>query len=169
MPELEIKDIIGKKIDRYNNNIRIKDLQLNILLEITNAINSNLPTLGILEKFEHFVKEQLKIEKLILFAKYAKWRCLLNYGVQDNELNKLDVERDMLHLQKITSVNSLQNEAFKTFDMVVPVYHGENPLAYLVLGDVNEEAVGVSHIIKHLNFLKLLTNINHCVLVSGKG
>ena len=49
MPELEIKDIIGKKIDRYNNNIRIKDLQLNILLEITNAINSNLPTLRILE------------------------------------------------------------------------------------------------------------------------
>ena len=159
MAELEIKDIVGRKIDRYKNNLRIKDLQLKILLEITNAINSNLPTLTILEKFEHFVKEQLNIEKLILFAKYTKWRCLLDYGVQDNELDKLDVERDLLHLQEITSVNSLQNEAFKTFDMVVPVYHGEKPLAYLILGDVNEEAVGVSSIIKYLNFLKLLTNV----------
>ena len=124
MAELEIKDIVGRKINRYKNNLRIKDLQLKILLEITNAINSNLPTLEILDKFEHFVKEQLNIEKLILFAKYARWRCLLDYGVEDSELDKLDVERDLLHLKEITSVNSLQNEVFKTFDMVVPIYHG---------------------------------------------
>ena len=60
MPELEIKDIIGKKIDRYNNNIRIKDLQLNILLEITNAINSNLPTLRILENSNILLKNNSK-------------------------------------------------------------------------------------------------------------
>ncbi|MFH1321683.1 MAG: adenylate/guanylate cyclase domain-containing protein [Bacteroidota bacterium] len=159
MADIEIKDIIGKKILRFKERLHIKDLQLNILLEITNAISSNLSTLEILEKFERFVKDELKIEKLILFAKYKRWRCILDYGVEDNELDKFDVKRDLIELQEITSVTSLDNEIFKTFDMVVPVYYGEKPLAYLILGDITEEAVGVSSIIKHLNFLKLLTNI----------
>ena len=137
----------------------MKDSELNILLEITNAINYNESTLDILEKFENFVKDELKIEKLVLFAKYKRWRCILDYNVSDREIDRFDVERDLLQHTDITSVNSLENEVFKNFDMVVPVYHGDKPLAYLILGDITEEAVGVSSIIKHLNFLKLLVNI----------
>lgn len=159
MAELEIKDIVGKKIARFKEKIAIKELQLTVLLEITNAINSNQSTLEILEKYKAFVKERLNIEKLILFSKFAKWRCLLDYGLSENELDKFEVERDLLPIREITSVTSIQNDVFKTFDMVVPVYKGENPLAFLILGDVTEDALSISSIIKHLNFLQLLTNI----------
>jgi len=159
MADLEIKDFVGKKIERYKNRLKIKELQLDVLLDFTHAINHNFSTSEVVEKFMHFVKEQLQIEKLVLFSKFANWRCLLDYGLEEGELDAIDVERDLLHLKEITSVTSIQNDAFKNFDMVVPVYHGEIPLAYLVLGDVNNEDVSVSNIIKHLNFLQLLTNV----------
>ncbi|HEY4800478.1 MAG TPA: adenylate/guanylate cyclase domain-containing protein, partial [Bacteroidia bacterium] len=38
-------------------------------------------------------------------------------------------------------------------------FHGTKPLAYLVLGDAHNNDVSVSNIIKHLNFLQLLTNV----------
>lgn len=159
MSEEELKEKYKRKVTRFKERLANKDGELNILLEITNAINNNESTLDILGKFETFVKDELKIEKLILFAKYKRWRCMLDYNVEDKDIDNLDVERDLEHIEEITSVNSLENDVFKNFDMVVPVYHGDRPLAYLILGDITEEAVGVSSIIKHLNFLKLLTNV----------
>ena len=158
MSEEEVKEKYKLKVARFKERLAGKDSELNILLEITNAINYNESTLDILAKFETFVKDELKIEKLILFAKYKRWRVILDYNVEDKEIDSFDVERDLLHIEDITSVNSL-GETFKNFDMVVPVYHGDRPLAYLIVGDIVEEAVGVSSIIKHLNFMKLLTNI----------
>ncbi len=159
MADLEIKDIVGKKIERLKNKLNIQELQLKALLDITNSINHNFSTLDVVEKYRHFVKDELKIEKLVLFSKFARWRCLLDYGLAEGELDKIDVERDLIHLKEITSVVSIQNDALKNFDMVVPVYQGEKALAYLVLGDVSDEERSVSNIIKHLNFLQLLTNI----------
>lgn len=159
MAELEIKDIVGKKIERLKGKLSIKELQLQALLDITNSINHNFSTLDVVEKYKHFVKDELKIDKLVLFSKFARWRCLLDYGLKDEELDRIDVERDLIHLKEITSVVSIQNDALKDFDMVVPVYQGEKPLAYLLLGDMSEEERSVSNIIKHLNFLQLFTNI----------
>ena len=159
MSEEELKEKYKRKVVRFKERLSTKDSELGILLEITNAINHNESTLDILEKFELFVKDKLKIEKLILFAKYKRWRCILDYNVEDKEIDLLDIEKDLLHITEIASVNFLEKEVFKNFDMVVPVLHGDRPLAYLILGDVTQDAVGVSSIIKHLNFLQLLTNV----------
>lgn len=159
MSEFEKKDLIGKKIERFKNKLHIKEMQLDALLDITNSINHNFTTLAVIEKYKHFVKDQLNIEKLVLFSKFARWRCLLDYGLKEGELDAIEVERDLIHIKEITSVVSIQNDALKDFDMVVPVYQGEKALAYLLLGDVSEKDGEVSGIIKHLNFLQLLTNI----------
>lgn len=159
MTTMDLKEKNKLKIARFKERLNKKDRELNVLLEITNAINSKQSTLDIVEKFENFIKNELKIERAVLFAKYKRWMCLLDYNVEGQVLDSLEVDRDLMHIKDITSVNSLENKIFKDFDMVVPVYHGEKALAYLILGDVDEEAVGVSSIIKHLNFLQLLTNI----------
>ena len=160
MGDFEIKDIVGKKIERYKSKLMIKELQLDVLLDITNSINHNFSTLTIIEKFKSFLKEQLKIEKFALFSKFSRWKCVLSHGLEEGESEKINVERDLFHLKEITSVTSNQNDSLKNFDMVIPVYHGVEPLAYLLLGDVSNDEFSVSHIIKHLNFLQLLTNIS---------
>ncbi|MCH7549032.1 MAG: hypothetical protein IH969_05775, partial [Candidatus Krumholzibacteriota bacterium] len=149
--------------DKINNaeldKIEIKDLQLNVLLEITNAINQNLSTLEVLEKYQNFIRDELKIAKLVLYNKGRRWRPLLDYGLTDEELDNIDVEEDLLQFTKIESLNSSPNKHLAGFDMVVPVLRGDQPIAYLVLGDQDDEALSVSVIIKHLNYLQILTNI----------
>ncbi|HEY4799989.1 MAG TPA: hypothetical protein VII99_12990, partial [Bacteroidia bacterium] len=113
MADLEIKGFVGKKIERYKNRLKVKELQLDVLLDFTHAINHNFSTTEVVDKYMHFVKEELKIEKLVLFSKFATWRCLLEYGLEEGELDSIDVERDLLHLTEITSVNAIQNNAFK--------------------------------------------------------
>ncbi|NQY67084.1 MAG: HD domain-containing protein [Flavobacteriales bacterium] len=159
MADTEKKGVSGKKVARFKDKIHIKDLQLDVLLEITNAINNNLPVLEILEKFEMFVKNELNIEKLLLYSKGKKWRCLLQYEVDYSELDNIDVERDLIGVTDITSVSSLECDSLSSFDMVLPVFKGGEPLAYLILGDQDNDALAVSSIIKHLNFLQLLSNI----------
>ena len=159
MSNMETKDIAKTKLEHLQAKVRIKELQLGALLDISNSINSHFSTSALLEKYKHFVKEQLNIEQLALYSFHTSWECLLSYGFSKTDLNKIEVERDLIHMKEITSVNNEQNNALKHFDIVIPVYHDKKPLAYLLLADGNEEERSVSKLIKHLNFLQLLTNI----------
>lgn len=159
MSELEIKNIIGKKLEHYKNKLKVKDMQLNALLDITNSVNHGFDINTVLEKYKAFVKDELNIEKLILYCNIEQWTCLLSYGLTEGELEAIDMERDLFILKEITSVNQSQDAALKKFDMVVPVFQGEKALAYLVLGDLDNETLNISNIIKYLNFLQLVTNI----------
>jgi sigma-B regulation protein RsbU (phosphoserine phosphatase) len=136
---------------------RIKDIKLNALLEITRAINHNFSTDQLLEIFEEVLEKQLNIGKLVLFSNDNGWRCLLKYGV-GQEYNDINVERDLLPITEIGTINFSQKTLNKAFEIVIPVYHKSQPLAYVLIGDL-EDRVEVSPAIKHLPFVQTLTSI----------
>jgi sigma-B regulation protein RsbU (phosphoserine phosphatase) len=147
-----------KSIKRADATIRVKDQKLNALLEITNAINSNVSKEKLFAIYEFVLREQLNIGKLCLYLNEGDWNCALKFGLESNDLS-VDVERDLLTITGITEVNSNTHGPFKEFDLVVPVYHKTKPLAYLLIGDLTEEAIMISPIIKHLPFIQTLTNV----------
>lgn len=147
------------KVDHLKEKVRVKDLQLNALLEITNLINGHFSTGSLLDKYQFFVKEKLRVEKLALFSFRRKWNCILSYGFNEKDLFNIIVERDLVHMKEITSVNAEQKNVFEHFDIVIPVYNGQIPLAYLLLADNDNQVIKISNLIKHLNFLQLFTNI----------
>ncbi len=159
MLKLKTKDLSKSKIEHLQAKLHIKDLQMEALLDISNSINSHFSTSALIEKFKYFVKEQLKIEKLALFSFHNNWKCLLYYGFDKRDIHKIDVHRDLIYMKEITSVNTQQQNVLAHFDMVIPVYHESTPLAFLLLADKNNDELVVSRLIKHLNFLQLLTNI----------
>ncbi|MDQ3049220.1 MAG: PP2C family protein-serine/threonine phosphatase [Bacteroidota bacterium] len=142
-----------------NRNIskRIKDIKLNSLLEITRAINHNFSTEQLLEIFEEVLETQLNIGKLVLFSNENGWKCILKYGVGD-EYNDIDVERDLLPIKEIGTINFSHSRLNKAFEIVIPVFHKSQPLAYVLIGDL-EDRVEVSPAIKHLPFVQTLTSI----------
>ncbi|MDI1353593.1 MAG: adenylate/guanylate cyclase domain-containing protein [bacterium] len=153
------KDISKSKIEHLQAKVHIKELQLGALLDITNSINSHFSSTDLLEKYKSFLKEQLQIGKLALYSHHIEWACILNYGFKKSELNKINVDKDLLHIREISSGSIQENKVLAQFDIVIPVYDEEKPLAYLLLADNNNEELSVSRLIKHLNFLQLLTNI----------
>lgn len=141
-----------------NSSRRVKDIKLNSLLEITRAINNNFSTTQLLDIFKDVLENQLKIGKLVLFSNNDHdWECILKYGVGD-EYNSVNVETDLLPIKDIGTVNLSDKTTGKSSEIVIPVYHKSQPLAYVLIGDL-EDKLEVSPAIKHLNFVQILTSI----------
>lgn len=150
------KVLLNKKLASANSKIRMSHYKLDALLEITKAVNANFSKEQLFEKFEIVLKTQLDIGKLALFSFDSEWKCELSYGVKRQFIN-IEVERDLLKFNDITSLASTLD--LQPFDFVIPVYHKESALAFVLIGDFDEEKLEVSPIIKHLPFIQTLTNI----------
>lgn len=138
--------------------IRFKDFKLNSLLEITKAINSNLSVDKLTQIYEYIMREQLGLKKFILFHRKIEWECLLKVGVK-GRIKEIDVAVDLLRFEDITVIESSHRKELDYFDVVIPVYHKENPLAFLLLGDIKKEKYILNDTINNLTFVQTLTNI----------
>lgn len=149
----------GEIKPRSRNRLNFSEFKLNALLDITKAINDNEAVKKLYSRFEFILRNQLNIGKVILFSNNGnQWECVLKYGPVKHE-KEFDVEQDILHIKEITMVESSAKDHLNHYDVVIPVYHKSLPLAYLLLGDMDEQAIKMSPIIKHLNFIQTLTNI----------
>ena len=136
----------------------IKDAKLNILLEVTKAINNNFSTQHLLEIYEDVLKNKLNIGKLVLFSYDNKWRCVLKYGVGE-EHEKIDVAKEFSAVKEIGTINFQSTELENSFEIVIPVFHKAQPLAYVLISDLEDDKLELSAAIKHLPFVQTLTNI----------
>ena len=140
--------------------LKISTFKLNALLTITQAINENLPQNELLQHYEKMLKEDLNIGKMLIF-KYngIAWECLLSSGIKENSSLELDVEMELLKYEEITFITSKSISLNEPFDIVIPVYNNNKPLAFVLIGDIEEEGEGVSPTIKHLHFIQTLSSI----------
>ncbi|PIP53635.1 MAG: serine/threonine protein phosphatase [Bacteroidetes bacterium CG23_combo_of_CG06-09_8_20_14_all_32_9] len=139
--------------------LQLSNFKLDTLLNITQAINENLSTEGLLRHYEKIIREDLGIGKVILYSYNNAWQCILSSGIKDESYKEIVVENDLLHFREITNITTMKQPKLATFDVVIPVFHKAMPLAYLLLGDIEEERDGISPVIKHLHFFQTLTNI----------
>ncbi len=137
---------------------RISDIKLHALLEVTKAINSNKSVEQLLRIYQEILAHELHIGKLALFLNEEDWKCVLRYGMSESE-TPLIVDENLLNIKEIVEVGLLPNNLGGEFDMVIPVFHKSLPLAYLLVGDLDEQRLGMSATIKHLPFIQTLTNV----------
>ena len=129
--------------------IDIKDLQLNALLEVTQAVNNNLPEEDLLRIYRFTLLADLKVEKLALFTETeGEWTCKAHFGVKGNCIGNhlppsyIELEREM----------SVEDTSFKEFETVFPVHHKEKLLAVVFVKYGLEKT-------NQNRFLNALTNI----------
>ncbi|MDZ4752424.1 MAG: PP2C family protein-serine/threonine phosphatase [Flavobacteriales bacterium] len=141
---------------RTQERLKIKDYKLNALLDITKAINSQLSVDGLLMQFENVLRQHLGLEKLILFTYEQKWKSLLHFGFDASVLPEFQ-DASFFNAKKEVTLNAgPRNEAF---DLIIPVFHDNEPLAYVLVGDIGEQSIGMSPAIKHMRFIETLTNV----------
>ena len=138
--------------------LRLSNFKLNSLLAITEAINENLSTEELLSRYEELLKKDMNIGKIVLFKFSGSWDCILSSGVEKSYISKINVARDLASFREISFVTSTHIPVLDAFDIVIPVYKNNIPLAYVLIGDI-EEGEGVSPVIKHLHFVQTLSNI----------
>lgn len=133
----------------------LKELELNALLEVTEAINNNLPEESLYKIYHFTLLANLKVKKLALFvASEDQWSCKVYFGVGAEVVDRILIEN--LHGQDGT--RALEETTCKDFDHIIPVMHKKQLLALVFVGDIAETAQNISGN-SATTFLEALTNI----------
>ncbi|MBS1543746.1 MAG: SpoIIE family protein phosphatase, partial [Bacteroidetes bacterium] len=142
---------IRKQLDR-------KELELNALLEITQAINNNVPEVSLFKIFNFTLRSNLNIRKLALYVYDDGWKCQVNYGTKANFL-KLILD-DRFHLiRQIHQLSEFDEQCdFHEFDMVIPVAHQSQTLAVVFVGGLDPSNAGNGYE-DGVKFIQALSNI----------
>lgn len=139
--------------------LKLYSFKLNALLEITQAINENLSGRELLKRYESILTDDLNIGRIAIIKLNDHWETILTTGADKEDVSHIDVEKELLPIKEITFVTSSPHDCLKNFDIIIPVITQDHPLAFVLIGDIDEEAEGISPTIKHLHFIQTISNV----------
>jgi phosphoserine phosphatase RsbU/P len=133
--------------------------KLNSLLQITQAINSNFSKDQLLRIYESILKNQLGVTRYLV---YSVTRDGLNTelfgGIKEPDLKNINIGDYLRKIIDPQEIIFLSDSTFDLFDVLIPVFHKNQPLAYVFLGDVPRSQEEEFYR-EHLPFIQALTNI----------
>ncbi len=150
--------MIEKRINLLESKLEFQEFKLNSLLEITNAINSNLPIDKLIEIFHFILKEQLHFSKILLLHQQQKWEILLKIGIKGSIVTD-ELIRVLSRSKEITTIDSSPDQLLSKFQTIVPVFHQKEPLAYLLLSENHFDELSSKEHLNNLRFIQTLANI----------
>jgi sigma-B regulation protein RsbU (phosphoserine phosphatase) len=114
-----------------------KELELNALLEITQAINANVPESSLYKIFHFTLRSNLDIKRLALYVYDDRWNCQANFGTKTNFM-KLQLDSRFHLIRQVHKMKEFDEECeFHEFDVVIPVAHENQTLAVVFVGGVH--------------------------------
>ena len=145
---------VENEID-YKKLIDRKELELGALLEITQAINNNLPEESLYKIFNFTLRSNLQIKKLALFVFDRIWSCKVTFGTTKN-YQKIKLDSRVELIKSIHRIEEFTNCDFDEFDLVIPISHKSETLALVFVGGL-ENASGQND--ANIKFIQALSNI----------
>ncbi|MEQ9300595.1 MAG: PP2C family protein-serine/threonine phosphatase [Cyclobacteriaceae bacterium] len=129
--------------------LQIKQMELNALLEVTQAINNNLAESALYKIYRFTLLGNLGIGKLSLFVLDQEWTCKVSFGTKvDYSDHHLPESYHELNASRATNQS---DTGFEEFGQLFPIMHKQKLLAVLFIGNLPETA--------NTTFLMALTNI----------
>lgn len=145
---------------KTSKRLELCTFKLDTLLHVTKAINEHHSIDDLIIRYNYILKDDLNIGKVVIYKLSGEsWENVLVSGYEMTDHNQIDVATDLMQYDEIEFLLDNPNPALKSFDIIIPVYNNEQPLAYVLIGDIDEEKEGVSPTIKHLHFIQTLSNL----------
>jgi phosphoserine phosphatase RsbU/P len=147
-----------KTVTHLEEKAQFSDLKLYSLLELTTAINSNESVQQLLKIYEFILHEQLGLTRFLLIVNHNDWEIMLKVGYK-GRLKELNIDKDLMRFEDITVIESSHIAALNDFDVIIPVSHKKQKLAFLLVGDIVDNTLRLNETVNNMNFLQTLTNI----------
>ena len=145
------------EVTSWKKKYDLKELELNALLEITEAVNNNLPEESLYKIYHFTLRANLKLKKLALYVKDKEFECKANFGTKE-DFYTVPLNEYFLGILEIDEINNREAiSPFNEFDTVIPVYHKDSLLAIVFSESTVEE--GQEAVVPDTNFIQALTNI----------
>jgi len=149
-----IRKQLRDKIDDIEVRLNLKQLELNALLEVTQAINANISADSLFKIYHFTLLGNLNISKLALFVFDEQWECKVQYGVPE-KLEASFLSPEMLLTSEISETANFCG--CSSFDVLIPIAHNRKQLAFVLVGGIHQlemEEVG-----SILSFVQTITSI----------
>jgi len=139
--------------DELKTKYDIKEIELQSLLEITQAINNNLSEDALYKIYNFTIRGNLNISKLALYVKDARWNCKTHFGTK-KDFSNIEFDKKYLEYTEVQMLNCPPDDPYGEFEAVIPVAHKDRKLAYVFVGGKKSRTEQVN-----TNFVQALSNI----------
>ncbi len=147
------QDLIS--IEVLERELNLKQLQVNRLLNITQAINNNVSARGLYDMYRSFLSWEIGVRKMALFVKGEDcWSIATHIGI-DESLLDLDITAELSRYTRLNNIQDEDHPLIGQFDVVIPVRHKDHPIAYVLIGGFEEN----EDMYNKVQFITTITNI----------
>lgn len=150
-------DFFKKRLSQTEGLLGMKQQQIDSLLEITRAVNNNMPTTALARIYENILRAQLGVKQVALFIrdKGDTIVCLTSSELPPAILN-YDVKK-FAAFSFITPVAALQDPLLQEFEFLIPVLHNKEPIGFVLIGSFGSDQRDTKE--EKLKFIQTITNI----------
>lgn len=142
-------------MEALERELHLKQLQVNQLLNITQAINSNISAEGLYRMFESFLGWEIGVKKMVLYIKTEDtWENVAAIGLTPQQLTT-DVTELLKEITRMKNLDDSDHPLIGAFDLVIPVRHKEHPIAYVFIGGFSDD----DDMYSKVQFITTITNV----------
>lgn len=155
MPEIRELSRTLSRIEKLEREVSLKQLQINSLLAITQAINDNVSAEGLFSMYNSFLRWEIGIRKMALFFREGNaWICATSLGVAESLLTD-PLDGQLERYRNKQGLEGCEHPLLGAFDLIIPVLHKEMPIAYTLLGGFAPE----DDVYNKVQFVTTITNV----------
>lgn len=155
MPDFSALKKQMANLESLRKELDLKQLQINRLLNITQAINNNVSAKELYEMYHSFLSWELGIKKMALYIRDGQdWACRTSLGISE-ALSEMDITDLLPQYTELNNLEEPEHLLIKEFDIVIPVRHKEHPIAYVFIGGFAED----DDMYTKVQFITTITNI----------
>lgn len=141
-------------LEKLEKELSLKELQIKSLLTITQAINDNVSSEGLFNMYRSFLSWEMGIKKMILYIRNDQtWEAPSKINVEE-EIEE-DLVAECLQHKRLHTVKEDDHPYIRLFDIIIPVFHKDYPIAYALIGGIKDK----EDIYNKIQFITTITNI----------
>jgi len=141
-------------LEKLEKDLSLKQLQIKSLLTITQAINDNVSVDGLYNMYKSFLSWEMGISKMALFIKEDfVWSITssINFSIDNID----DYVKRLLNHKRLYTIKDGEYPLLEGFDIIIPVFHKESPIAYAIIGGIKDK----EDLYNKIQFITTITNI----------
>lgn len=142
--------------EELERELHLKQLQINRLLNITQAINNNVSAIDLYEMYRSFLSWEIGVQKMALFVRSEEesWQCATSIAISQDILD-MDVSDLLPQYTKLSNLDEPDHPLLQHFDLVIPVRHKDVAISYVFIGGFSED----EDMYNKVQFITTITNV----------
>lgn len=157
-PQFSELDFFKKRLSQTEGLLGMKQQQIDSLLEITRAVNNNMPITALARIYENILRAQMAVKQVVLYVrdKDDQYVCITSTDVAPALLN-YDAKTRFAGFNFIMPVAALKDELLEGFEYLIPVLHNKEAVGAALIGSFGNDLRDTKE--EKLKFIQTITNI----------